>query len=213
MKKYILYFVLLTVTAWQLSFGSMLYLAPAAWLMLLVIDRRALSAVLRWKTLALLSLLVLGVPFLIGNREAAVLGLPFSAAVFRMNMVMAMRSLIILAAVRMLTNRIPLEHLSGYLRRKGLYHFSRILDISQDILPRVWRVTGEFTCSLRQEKRKDITFITRSMVHFFAGMLCLADDYMDFYTGEEVMARLHEGREELESETSSYFPQKDEASS
>jgi hypothetical protein len=135
MKRYVACFFLTLTAALLLKDQTHLFLFPATLTALALIDRRAFRIFLKWK-LWLLFLLLVAIPvLLVGTRDARWFGLPYNSAMLHLNLIMVERSMIIMLAVKMLTNRLTPEILSGGLKRLRLHQFEQVFSLAQTMLP------------------------------------------------------------------------------
>ena len=153
MKKYIASSLILLAIALNVSFENLIFFVPLAWSIIAVVDPGAFRLLRRWRFLIFLALLILGTPLFIGDRSATFMGVPYSLEIFRMNLAMAHRSIIILLSIRVLTNHIPIDHISRHINRLRFPRLSQAVAISFRMLPQIKSITIESYKDFRQNER------------------------------------------------------------
>jgi len=142
MKRSLLYLLLGLGAALLLRESNQLYLFPAALLLLTLIDPRAWRIFRRWK-LWLFFFFVVAVPVLfVGTRDALWLTIPYNSRMLALNLVMLERSIIIMLAIRMFTNRLSPEALSRGLARLRLQQFDEVFGLARTMLPELQETVG-----------------------------------------------------------------------
>lgn len=165
MKRYALASFALLLSAFLIDRQSMFYVFPVALLFGLIIDRGAFRLFTRLKFLTFLLILILGLPLLLGERQARFIGIPYSPDIFLMSLSMAARSIIILASVKILTRHISVEQMSGALQRIRLKNFSQVFALSMNQLPQVRRLAIE-TFSEFKQRPADQTIFSHALTAF-----------------------------------------------
>jgi hypothetical protein len=152
-KKYFIAFFVLLAIALNVSYENQIFIVPLAWIIVAVVDAGAFKLLRRWRFILFLAVLVLGTPLFIGDRAALFMGIQFSPEILRMNLAMAHRSIIILLSIRVLTDHIPIGHISQSLNRLGLPRLSRVVAISFQMLPQIKSMSIDSYNGFRQDKR------------------------------------------------------------
>ena len=178
-KYYFLLLVGYLAAALLITYQNQMYIVPVAVLSMLIIDRRAFRPILRRKFILLLGFLVFGTPLLLGEKNAHFFKIPYSREMFQISLIMFYRSIIILGAIKIFTNKISLEQLSASLHKIKLKKFGEALTISLETLPEIKIITrssiGEFR---KKEKSKNfIREIFDFVVHLLIKILKFAEDY------------------------------------
>ena len=137
MKQALFLLAALVAVAVNVSFQNQTILVPVAWIAILLLDRRVIRTVLRWKFLLLIAVLVFGVPLFCGEKNNLFYGLPYSREMFQMSVVMAQRSLILIMAIKMFTNRISVDHIAVSLQKAGLRRFGQVFALAMEFLPEI----------------------------------------------------------------------------
>jgi len=135
LNRYTLLFLLTLAAAVLVNEANHRLLFPAVMTLLAWSDRRSLRLLLRWKLWLLLALLILVPSLLVGNKDQVWLGMPYNSSMFRLNLLMVERSLIIMLSVRMFTNHLSPDVLSHTLVRMRLHRFNRIFHLALALLP------------------------------------------------------------------------------
>ncbi len=141
MKRYVFISLVLVGAALSLSYRNAVVLLPLALTAALFTDPGALRRIFRWKFLLFLALLVFAIPVFIGERNAQFWGISYSPDIFRMSVVMAFRSIMILIAIKIFTGHISVEQMAEALQRVRLKQFSHVFSISMRILPEIRAIT------------------------------------------------------------------------
>ncbi len=165
MKRYVFASIGLLFSAFLISPQTMAYVFPFALVSGLLVDRGAFRLFTRLKFLIFLLILILGLPLLLGERQAWFIGIPYSPDIFLMSLSMAARSIIILASVKILTRHISVEEMSGALQRIRLKNFSQVFALSMNQLPQVRRLAAE-TFSEFKQRPADQTIFSHALTAF-----------------------------------------------
>jgi hypothetical protein len=178
-KYYFLLLVAYLAAALIVTYQNQFYIVPIAVISMLIIDHRAFRPFLRLKFIFFLALLVFGTPLLLGEKDAHFFRIPYSSAMFQISLIMFYRSIIILGAIKIFTNKISLVQLSTALHKIKLKKFGEALTISLETLPEIKTITrssiGEFR---KKEKSKNfIREIFDFVVHLLIKILKFAEDY------------------------------------
>jgi hypothetical protein len=178
--KRILFITLLFIgSAVLLSWNLQLFIIPPVFLTIFFIHPKAFHLFLKWKFDIFILLLLFGIPLLLGEKNATVLGIPYSYEYFQKSLVMVNRSLIILLSIRMFTGKISPEQLSLWLKKLHLHNFSEVLSISMGVLPELKAITHKSFREARLSPR-NINILKRlfkAMVRFMVQILSFADHY------------------------------------
>ena len=155
-KYYLLILAGYLIAAMMLTYQNQIFIVPAAIVSMLLIDRRAFRPFLKWKFILFIAILVIGTPLILGEKDAQIFGLPYSSSIFQISLVMFYRSVIILGAIKIFTNKISIAQLSTALHKIKLKKFSDALTVSLETLPEIKIITrdtiGEFR---KKEKSKN----------------------------------------------------------
>ena len=135
MRRYSILLILGLMAALFLNQGNHLLLFPATLMILIAADLALFRHFLRWKLFLSLSLLVLVPTLLVGPRNAAWAGIPYNSTMLGLNLLMMERSLLILLAIKLFTQHLPVGSISRGLIRLRLYQFDRVFHLSLDLLP------------------------------------------------------------------------------
>jgi len=184
MKQAVFWLVLFFALGFLVTFENQFVLAPAAWLAIALVDRRAFRVFQDWRFLVFLSFLLLGVPLVCGEKEASFLGVSYSRSVFQESVVMAHRSVILLLGLRLFTGRISTRELSGFLGQGGFRSLGLALSLAVDSLPQIRGIVLETYREYRQTQgggsvfSKAFGFLVRLFVRvlFYAQTLRPAGD-------------------------------------
>ncbi len=182
-KRYAFFSGILGVMALSSSIHNFMYLVPLAMAMVLLVDRRALFILLRWKFLLFLSLLVFGIPLFIGQRDGLFLGIPYSREIFRMSVEMASRSVILLMAIKTFTGNISVEQMSQGFQRLRLHRFSEVFSLSMNMLPRIRQIALETFQEFRQDSRGG--FRMKEAFHLLALLIARLLHFAEKYATSE----------------------------
>ena len=179
MKRILLITLLFIGLAVLLSWNSQLFIIPPVFLTIFFIHPKAFHLFLKWKFDIFILLLLLGIPLLLGEKNATVFGIPYSYEYFQKSLVMVNRSLIILLSIRMFTGKISPEQLSIWLTKLHLHNFSKVLSISMGVLPELKVITHK---SYREARLSpgNIHFLKKlfnAIVGFMVQILSFADQY------------------------------------
>ncbi len=141
MNRYWFTAIILLLSVAFMNPHNMLFIFTLAMISGVIIDLKALRPLLRWKFLFFLGILVFGTPLFIGSRQSSFLGIPYSADILRMSANMALRSVIILMAIKIFTNHISIEQMSNWLKRVRLKNFSEVFATSMKMMPKVKEIS------------------------------------------------------------------------
>jgi len=108
----------------------------------------------KWKFLLFLGILVFGVPLFAGEKDAVFYGFHYSGYMFRMSVVMAGRSVLILMAIKLFTGRISVEQIAAGMKRIHLRHFSEVFALSMQALPEIRYIATTTYREHREAPRK-----------------------------------------------------------
>lgn len=181
MNRYVSIPLILLVMAFFTNEQTMFYFFPLTLAIGLITDRKALKIFLRWKFLSFLAFLILVIPVLIGKRESLFWGIPYSKDIFVMSLSMALRSVIILSAIKIFTNHISIEQMSRALQRIRLRNFSQVFAIAMNQLPQIKKIAREtFDEFKRNEANANIFSHTlNSFARLIARILYYAENEID----------------------------------
>ncbi len=183
MKRYALFSGILLVLALTSSIRNFWYLLPIAIVLVFLVDRRALTILLRWKFLLFLGILVFGIPIFIGQRDALFWGIPYSRDIFRMSVEMATRSVIILIAIKTFTGNISVEQMSHGFQRLRLVRFSEVFSVSMNLLPRIREIARETFQDFRQSCTS--YYRPRAGFHFLVMLMARLLHFAESYTSPQ----------------------------
>jgi hypothetical protein len=111
-------------------------LVPVALAPVLLLDRRLFRVLLHRRLLLFLALMVVGVPALIGTKTASFMGVPYSPEYLRASLVMVLRCMVILLALRLFTSRLSLVELAERVRHTRFRQFGEAFILATELLPR-----------------------------------------------------------------------------
>ncbi|HOT97648.1 MAG TPA: hypothetical protein PLN61_04865 [bacterium] len=111
------------------------FLFPATLAVLAAIDLHAFRIFRRWKLWLFFILIVAFPVLLVGTRDARCLGVPYNSSMFRLNLIMVERSILLMLAIKAFTNRLSPEMLSRGLAMLHLHQFDQVFRLSQSMLP------------------------------------------------------------------------------
>ena len=178
-KYYLLILAGYLIAAMMLTYQNQIFIVPAAIVSMLLIDHRAFRPFLKWKFILFIAILVIGTPLILGEKDAQIFGLPYSSSIFQISLVMFYRSVIILGAIKIFTNKISIAQLSTALHKIRLKKFSDALTVSLETLPEIKIITrdsiGEFR---KKEKSKNfVKELFDFVVHLIIKILKFAEAY------------------------------------
>lgn len=159
----------------SITFENQILLVPLALLPVLLLNPWLFRTLLRWKLLLFLAIMVGGVPMLLGEKTATIMGIPYSPEYVRATMVMASRCVVILLALQLFTSTLSLEELARRVSRTRFRHFSEAFMLATELLPELRGTASqayrEYRLSLPGRNVIGHTlswtaeFIARSLVH------------------------------------------------
>lgn len=167
------------IAAMMLTYQNQIFIVPAAIVSMLLIDRRAFRPFLKWKFILFIAILVGGTPLILGEKDAQIFNLRYSSSIFQISLVMFYRSVIILGAIKIFTNKISISQLSTALHKIKLKKFSDALTVSLETLPEIKIITQESIGEFRKkEKSKNfIKELFEFVVHLIIKILKFAESY------------------------------------
>lgn len=137
MKQYSLVFLLGIAAALFLDETTHAVLFPAALLVMALIDWRAYRIFRRWKLWLFFMLLILIPVLLVNPKDAEWSGIPYNTRMFYLNLIMVERSILIMLSLKLFTNHISLDAISGGLKRLRLHQFEQVFRLAMAMLPQV----------------------------------------------------------------------------
>lgn len=137
MKRSFVYLILGITAAVCLRENNQNILFPVALSLLAIIDWRIFRLFLRWKLWFFFALLIAIPILLVGSKDAVWLGVPYNAAMLKLNILMVERSIVIMLTVKMFTNRLSFEAISRGLIRMKLVQFEQVFRLALAMLPEV----------------------------------------------------------------------------
>ncbi len=190
-KRYFILFLVLLLLAVLADYETLVLIVPLAALLIFLGGRQAFRLLLRVKLLAFLAFLAFGVPVFAGSKDAVFMGIPYSAEIFRMSVVMVFRSLIILMAVKMFTSRISVEQMAAVFHRIRLRQFSLIFSLAMGMLPQIRRITLNTFREVRRTRPGWIGLpaIFDGLVTLLVRIIAFAESCQEFKFTEEEMPR------------------------
>lgn len=102
---------------------------------LLLVDRGAFRVLMRGRLLAFLGAMVVLVPLTTGSRSATALGVPYSPERVGLAVVMVVRSVILLLALRAFTRRVGLSDLARRVEASRLRGLGEAFALATELLP------------------------------------------------------------------------------
>jgi len=179
MRKYIFMSLVLIMVAFLVSFKNQIFLVPPALAAVLLLDPRAFRMVLRWKFLFFLGILLLGVPLLVGSKDAVLWGLPYSRKTFQASTVMVHRSIMIVLAFKVFSNHLPITEVSGTMEKLGLKSFGEVFALSTEALPEIRDIALSRMRDFRTSPRRKNIFshLFQGLVKLLAALVLFADQY------------------------------------
>jgi len=178
-RYYLMLLVGYLAAALLITYQNQIYIVPVAVISMLLIDHRAFRPLLRWKFILLLIFLVFGTPLLLGEKDAHFFRIPYSSEMFQISLIMFYRSIFILGAIKIFTNKNSLEQLSISLHKIKLKRFGEALTISLETLPEIKSITRSSIGEFRKKKksknflREIFDFVVRLLIK----ILKFAEDY------------------------------------
>ncbi len=188
MKQALFFLAVFVTMAVNVSFQNQTVLVPVAWTAIFLLDRRVFRMILRWKFLLLLAVMIFGVPLFCGDRDRVLYNVPYSQEMFQMSVVMAQRSLILIMAIKMFTNRISVEQISVSLQRAGLRRFGQVFTLAMEFLPEIRSIAVATLQEHRQ--RTDKQNPVSGALSFLESLLVRVLQYAE----QRVQAGDHQGR-------------------
>jgi hypothetical protein len=176
-KYYLLILAGYLIAALMLTYQNQIFIVPTAIVSMLLIDHRAFRPFLKWKFILFIAILVVGTPLILGEKDAQIFNLRYSSSIFQISLVMFYRSIIILGAIKIFTNKISMTQLSTALHKIKLKKFSDALAISMETLPEIitQESIGEF---LKKKKSKNfVKELFDFVVHLIIKILKFAEVY------------------------------------
>jgi ABC-type multidrug transport system fused ATPase/permease subunit len=178
-KYYLLILAGYLIAALMLTYQNQIFIVPTAIVSMLLIDHRAFRPFLKWKFILFIAILVVGTPLILGEKDAQIFNLRYSSSIFQISLVMFYRSIIILGAIKIFTNKISMTQLSTALHKIKLKKFSDALAISMETLPEIKIITQESIGEFRK-KKKSKNFVKELfdfVVHLIIKILKFAEVY------------------------------------
>ena len=150
MKRYWLTSLIVLSSIIFMNSHNMFFIFALTICLSIIVDYSALRPLARPKFVLFLVILMFGVPLFIGGRKAHFYGIPYSEDILLMSINMGLRSIIILTAIKILTNHISVEQMGEWLRRMRLKHFSEVFATSMKLMPRVKEISFETFSEFRR---------------------------------------------------------------
>ncbi|MEJ2048371.1 MAG: hypothetical protein P8Y60_00740 [Calditrichota bacterium] len=187
-KYYLLILAAYLVAAMILTYQNQIFIVPTAIVSMFLIDRRAFRPFLKWKFILFIAILVIGTPLILGEKDAQIFGLRYSSSMFQISLVMFYRSIIILGAIRIFTNKISMTQLSTALYKIKLKKFSDALAISMETLPEIKIMTQESIGEFRKkEKSKNII---KELFDFFVHLIIKILKFAEAYHAKSIQSKV-----------------------
>ncbi len=179
MKRYLLLFAVFIILALALNEKNHWYILPAVLFMILIINRQSFLIFLKWKFIILLLFLLLGIPLVLGNKDAQLGGISYSTEYLRLSGIMVSRSIIILLSIKMITGKISLSQISKGLQRIHLHQFSQVFSIAMHVLPEIQSISRN---TLKEFKFRDshgniFSRVYHLLITLVVKILLFADQY------------------------------------
>jgi ABC-type multidrug transport system fused ATPase/permease subunit len=187
-KYYLLLLAGYLIAALMLTYQNQIFIVPAAIVSMLLIDRRAFRPFLKWKFILFIAILVVGTPLILGKKDAQIFNLRYSSSIFQISLVMFYRSIIILGAIKIFTNKISMTQLSTALHKIKLKKFSDALAISMETLPEIKIITQESIGEFRK-KEKSKNFI-KELFDFFVHLIIKILKFAEVYHDKSIQSKV-----------------------
>jgi hypothetical protein len=187
MKKIFFITIIFIALAILLNWHTQWYIIPTVFLTIFAIHPQAFHLFLKWKFILFILLLLVGIPLLLGEKNATFWGIRYSYEYFQKSLIMVNRSLIILLSIRMFTGKIAPEQLSIWLKKVHLRNFSDVLSVSMGVLPELKTITKESYHQSQNSITNDhfLKKIFNGIVRLLVKILNFADQYYQEQTFQQ----------------------------
>ncbi|OGB70067.1 MAG: hypothetical protein A2Y94_01820 [Caldithrix sp. RBG_13_44_9] len=179
MKRYFYLFIGILISAVLINQTNQWFIFPPMILILFLVNRQAFHIFLNWKFDFLLFNLFVGIPLLLGKKDASWYGIPYSSEYFLMSLVMIKRSILILLGIKMFTNKISIQQISRSLQKIHLQRFSEVFSTALRVLPEVRVITHNTYREFKRTPRDKniISHLYDWLVKLAVRILFFADQY------------------------------------
>ncbi len=175
---YFLVFFALFFLALFVSYDNQWYTVPAAITILMATDTTSFRVFIRWRLIFSFFALMFVIPLILGTKDAVLWGIPYSSEYFRVCLVMVYRGVIIMMALKMLTNHISLTQVSGMIESSHLRNFGKVFGTAVELTPHIRTlVTRSYRELQRERKSKNKSNYLSRAVTLLSDIILFVEQY------------------------------------